>query len=66
MKFKVFWDVLPCSQIDVDRRFRGAYCLHHQGDLIALMMKAVRTSEMSVNIYLTTQHYSPEDSINFM
>jgi hypothetical protein len=26
----VFWDVLPCKII-VDRRFRGAYCLHHQG-----------------------------------
>jgi hypothetical protein len=26
----VFWDVLPYKMI-VDRRFRGAYCLHHQG-----------------------------------
>jgi hypothetical protein len=26
----VFWDVLPCKII-VNRRFRGAYCLHHQG-----------------------------------
>jgi hypothetical protein len=26
----VFWDVLPCKMI-VDRRFRGAYCFHHQG-----------------------------------
>jgi hypothetical protein len=26
----VFWDVLPCKMI-VDRRFRGAYCPHHQG-----------------------------------
>jgi hypothetical protein len=26
----VFWNVLPCKII-VDRRFRGAYCLHHQG-----------------------------------
>jgi hypothetical protein len=24
----VFWDILPCKII-VDRRFRGAYCLHH-------------------------------------
>jgi ABC-type multidrug transport system fused ATPase/permease subunit len=24
----VFWDVLSCKMI-VDRRFRGAYCLHH-------------------------------------
>jgi hypothetical protein len=25
----VFWDILSCKII-VDRRFRGAYCLHHQ------------------------------------
>jgi hypothetical protein len=25
----VFWDILPCKI--VYRRFRGAYCLHHQG-----------------------------------
>jgi hypothetical protein len=29
MKFRVFWDVMPCSQVDVDRRFRGVYWLHH-------------------------------------
>jgi hypothetical protein len=28
----VFWDVVPCSLVKVDRRFRGAYCLHHEGD----------------------------------
>jgi hypothetical protein len=31
MKFRFFWDILQCSQIDVDRRFRGA-CFHPQGD----------------------------------
>jgi hypothetical protein len=30
MKFRVFWVILPCSQIDIDRRLRGACCLHHQ------------------------------------
>jgi hypothetical protein len=30
MMFRVvFWVILPCKMI-VDRRFRGAYCLHHQ------------------------------------
>jgi hypothetical protein len=29
---RVYWDVVPCSHVAVDRRFRGAYCLHHQGD----------------------------------
>jgi hypothetical protein len=32
LKFRVFWYVLPCTQVDVDRRFRDPYCLHHQGD----------------------------------
>jgi hypothetical protein len=31
MKMTVFWDVSPCSLVEVYRRFRGAYCLHHQG-----------------------------------
>jgi hypothetical protein len=34
IKFTVFRDVPPCSHIQVDRRFRGAYCLHHQGNFI--------------------------------
>jgi hypothetical protein len=28
----VLWDVAPCSLVDIDRRFWGAYCLHHQCD----------------------------------
>jgi hypothetical protein len=32
MKFRVFWAVAPCSHVETDRSFRGAYCLHHQGD----------------------------------
>jgi hypothetical protein len=28
----VFWDVASCSLVEVYRRFRGAFCLHHQGD----------------------------------
>jgi hypothetical protein len=32
MKFGVILDVAPCSRVEVDRRFRGAYCLYHQGD----------------------------------
>jgi hypothetical protein len=59
MKFRVFWDVLQCSQTDVDRRFRGKCCLHHQGDRPD---ETVRTSETSVNISLTTRQYIVEDS----
>jgi hypothetical protein len=63
MMFRVvFWDVLPCKMI-VDRRFRGAYCLHHQGWVIisSLMMEAVHTSETSVDNNFTWQ-YIPEDN----
>jgi hypothetical protein len=24
MKFRVFWDIAPCSHVEKDRRFRGA------------------------------------------
>jgi hypothetical protein len=26
------WYIAPCSIVEVDRRFRGAYCLRRQGD----------------------------------
>jgi hypothetical protein len=35
----VFWDVAPCSLVEVYQRFGGPCCLHHQGDVTA-----VRTS----------------------
>jgi hypothetical protein len=49
-----FWDIPPCSLAEVDRRFRGAYCL--QGDLI---MESVHTSETSV-YFETTRRYIPK------
>jgi hypothetical protein len=30
VKMAVFWDVAPCSLVDIDRRFIGAYCLHYR------------------------------------
>jgi hypothetical protein len=32
----VFWEVAQYSLVEVSRRFRGACCLHHQGDLASL------------------------------
>jgi hypothetical protein len=32
VKITAFWDVAPCSVVEIGRRFKGAYCLHHQGD----------------------------------
>jgi hypothetical protein len=30
MKAAVFRDIAPCSLLDIDRRFTGAYCHHHR------------------------------------
>jgi hypothetical protein len=55
------WDVVPCSLIEVDRRFRGAISIMRAMNiLIALMMKAVYTSETSVYLYETTRRYTSE------
>jgi hypothetical protein len=48
LKMAVFWVVAPCRLLSVYRRFRGLYCLHHQGDELSL-----------VNSYQTTRRYNP-------
>jgi hypothetical protein len=32
IKMTVFWYVALCSLVEIDRHFRGAYCLHHKSD----------------------------------
>jgi hypothetical protein len=51
MKMAVFWDVAPCSLVDIDRHF-----IHHpdNGD--------GKLFEMTFSIYQTTWCYIPEDS----
>jgi hypothetical protein len=62
LKFRVFWDVLPCSQVDVNRRFRGAYCLHHQRDEYLLRpvlwknQKYEPGGRLKVSIFMETTH----------
>jgi hypothetical protein len=45
LKMTFFWDM---SLLEVHRRFRGHYCLR---ETIAVMMEAVSTSEMSLNVW---------------
>jgi hypothetical protein len=45
MKMTVFWDVTPCCLVETDRRFRGSFCLRHQGD-----EEAASTSKTSVDL----------------
>jgi hypothetical protein len=61
MKMVVFWDDSPCSLVEIDQRFRGSYCLHHQDDE-TLMIEIVSTFEMSVNSYQIARRNIPEDS----
>jgi hypothetical protein len=28
----VLWNVPPCRLVDIEGRFKGSYCAHHQGD----------------------------------
>jgi hypothetical protein len=30
LKISALWDTAPCSLVEVQRRFIGAYCLHHE------------------------------------
>jgi hypothetical protein len=32
LKMIPFWVMVQCSLIEVDRRYRGEYCLHHHCD----------------------------------
>jgi hypothetical protein len=57
MKMAVFWVFPPCSLVKVYLRFRGACCLHHQGDRIS-----ESTSETSINVYQITRSKNPDDS----
>jgi hypothetical protein len=61
MKMTVFWDVAPCSLVEV---FRRAELLITSiiRTIITLMMEEVSTSETSVNFYQTARGNIPEDS----
>jgi hypothetical protein len=57
MKFRAFWDVAHVVTLKLtDVSEMGI------ASVIALMMEVVRTSEMSVNINVTTRSYIPVDS----
>jgi hypothetical protein len=70
MKMAVLWVVAPCSLVEFERRFRGAHCLHHQGEvsevlvasIVALIMEAASISQTSENFYQTTLRNNPDDS----
>jgi hypothetical protein len=49
MKSTIFWDITPCSPLNINRRFGGTYCLQpllatcfHAGFLLSLFFSAWR------------------------
>jgi hypothetical protein len=52
----VFWVVALCSPVEVYWRFRGAFCLHHQGattqKTAIFVLAAVRTSNLKYHVNL--------------
>jgi hypothetical protein len=72
MKVTVFWNVMPCSAVDVKvyQRFGGTSCLHYQVSKehnisisgSALKLETERYSETSANVYQTSQSHDQEYS----
>jgi hypothetical protein len=54
MKTTAFWDIAPCSLVEVDQNFRCDYCLRNQIEV------ALITSEMAVFFYKTARCNIPE------
>jgi hypothetical protein len=74
MKITVFWDIIPCSPLKVNRRFGGTDRFHLEGCRIsrtrnqresrwqALKMEAICSSETSVDFQRNTRRYITEES----
>jgi hypothetical protein len=62
MKMTAFWNIVQCSLIEVNGRFRRSHCLHPLSNewYIVLIMEAVCSSETSVYFKETTRRYIPE------
>jgi hypothetical protein len=58
-----FWDITPCSLVEVDRRFSGEYCLLHQGDEAKLHKSAVAEIDVSSILITTVQLSFGDDSL---
>jgi hypothetical protein len=53
-KMMAFCNIAQRRLIEAHQHFRDAYYLHHLGDDFVLMMEAVSTFEILINVYKTT------------
>jgi ABC-type arginine/histidine transport system permease subunit len=62
LEIVVFWNVAPCSLVNIVCSFSVLTVSIISAMMIALMMETVRTSETSASIYQTTRRNILEDS----
>jgi hypothetical protein len=60
MKSTIFWDIMPCSPLKVDQRFRGTYHLHFQGRRISQANRAPLATCFHAG-FLLGLFFDPED-----
>jgi hypothetical protein len=69
MKSTVFWDIMPCSPLKVNQRFRGAYHLHLQGRRISRARNQWQALLVSCVAYSSTLKMEvicfPKTSVDF-
>jgi hypothetical protein len=73
----VFWDVTPCTLVEVDQHFKGMFCLHVQCQRVSQASSScfflgwltfqhwrrrMYVSSKTVNLYQATQHHIAEAS----
>jgi hypothetical protein len=55
MNVTVLWDVAPCSLVEIERRFTGAYCFHQQGGQFLRDYTAQHPTRQSFSVYLRSK-----------
>lgn len=57
-----FWDVMPFSRVEVQRRFGGTYCLYLQGPRYENQVKSMKGSGKSSSFFLHAKYvFDSED-----
>jgi hypothetical protein len=57
-KMTAFWDIAPCSLVEVDRRFSVVYCGRHRGNGFFHFTTAVFRATLMITIIMTSAYQS--------
>jgi hypothetical protein len=65
VKSTIFWDVMPCSSVEVSSKQSLGCCQFHASGLLGLhfglKMEAECSPKLVANFYWTIWHHIPED-----